>query len=309
MTKKPKKPSLNFGKNKKKIMENTKKQQKIYESINEFFVRVIELKESNKIAAYFKFLKKVPDHAPFNNTLVFIQNPDCGYYATASQWGKRFQRTIKKDARPMVVLFPFGPVEFVYDIGDTEGESINDEKILFWWRENGGTLDNEMIENTHQNLEALGVRYNNLDPRKYFEDDNFRTGGYARRTHLDNELNIVLHPRYSKSSIEAYGVLCHEIAHILLGHLGRVELPARKENEMRKEIAKDRTNTPKHIKELEAELVAWIVFDSLGIEKNSESYIAGWLNNQDDMRKMSMSEALKVAGKIQDMGRRINIFR
>ncbi|MBU1179726.1 hypothetical protein KJ885_02180 [Patescibacteria group bacterium] len=290
-------------------MDNQKKQLKIYESVNEFFIRAIELKESGKIKAYFEFLKKAPDHAPFNNTLVFIQNPNCGYYATASQWEKRFKRTVKIDARPMVALLPFGPVDFVYDIDDTEGEQITDEKILFWWRQNGGTLDEKIIKNTHLNLEALGVRYNNLDARKYFEDVNFTTGGYAQRTHLDNELSIVLHPRYSESSIEAYGLLCHEIAHILLGHLGQVALPPKKEDEKRKEIVKYRQDIPKHIKELEAELVAWIVFNSLGIDKNSESYIAGWLNNQNDISGMSMSDILRVAGKIQDMGRRRNIFR
>jgi hypothetical protein len=58
-------------------MENKKRQLKIYESINGFFAGVFELKDSNKLTKYFSFLKKVPDHAPFNNTLVFIQNPDC----------------------------------------------------------------------------------------------------------------------------------------------------------------------------------------------------------------------------------------
>lgn len=294
-------------------MESEKRQQKIYESINEFFIRAIELKDGGKIESYFKFLKKVPNNAPFNNALVFIQNPNSGYYATASQWEERFQRTIKKDSRPMVILFPFGPVEFVYDIGDTEGEPITDEKILYWWRENGGILDEKIIRNTLKNLEVLGVNYKSMRAQKYFEGVGHRTGGYAQRSRgglfSDNEISIILHPRYLDKSVEMYGVLCHEIAHILLGHLGRVELPAKKENDKSREIAKDRQDTSKHIKELEAELVAWIVFGSFGIEKNSESYIASWLNNQNDISRINMSDVLRVAGKIQDMGRRIGIFR
>lgn len=35
----------------------------------------------------------------------------------------------------MVVLVPFGPVEFVYDYDDTEGEEITEEKLLKWWQE------------------------------------------------------------------------------------------------------------------------------------------------------------------------------
>ena len=155
----------------------TAKQQKIYESVDDFFVRAFELRNSGKIERYFQFLKKVPDHAPFNNTLVFIQNPDCGYYATASQWEKRFGRSIKKDARPMVILFPFGPVEFVYDVRDTEGEQLTDEDIIHWWRENGGTLDGKIIDNTRRNLEKLGVRHEQIEARKYFEGESFQTGG------------------------------------------------------------------------------------------------------------------------------------
>ncbi len=290
-------------------MDDQKKQQKIYESINDFFFRIFELKDSGKMEQFFRFLKKVPNHAPFNNTLVFIQNPDCKYYATANQWEKRFRRTIKKDARPMVVLFPFGPVEFVYDIDNTEGEPINDENILFWWRENGGTLDEEIIENTERNLEVLGVQYTQLGAREYFENNNLSTGGYAQRTYSNNELSIALHPQYSEKTIGAYGVLCHEIAHILLGHLGQVVLPKKKENQSEKVIAKDRSSTPKHIKELEAELTAWIVFNSIGIEKNSESYLACWLREQSDFSTLSMSDVLRVAGKIQEMGKNRNIFR
>ena len=121
--------------------------------------------------------------------------------------------------------------------------------------------------------------------------------------------SIELHPRYTDTTVEAYGVLCHEIAHILLGHLGQVTLPKKKPEELTREIAKDRRNTPKHIKELEAELTAWIVFNSFGIEKNSAAYIAGWLSGENEFNKISMSDVLKVAGKIQEMGKRRNVFR
>jgi hypothetical protein len=44
-------------------------------------------------------------------------------------------------------------VEFVYDIDDTEGEPITDENIISWWRENGGTFDDKIMENTFRILE------------------------------------------------------------------------------------------------------------------------------------------------------------
>jgi len=288
-------------------MEDQKKQMKIYESINEFFGRLLELRDKGKdlFLKYFQFLRKVPDHAPFNNTLVFIQNPQCGYYATAKQWLKRFNRTIKKDVRPMVILFPFGPVEFVYDVNDTEGEEITDEKILFWWRENGGTLDGKIMENTYLNLKKIGVDFKHIDVRKYFEKVRYRTAGFAQRTLSNNEVSITLHPRYDGKDVESYGVLCHEIAHILLGHLGRKSIHKQQKEKI---IASDRSGIPINIQELEAELVAWIVFSSLGIEKNSESYMASWLISERDFINIGMCDVLRVAGKIQEMGERKNVF-
>lgn len=283
-------------------MDDQKKQQKIYESINEFFIRVIKMKDSGLLTKYFRFMKKVPNHAPFNNTLVFIQNPECGYYATARQWNTRFNHTIKLDARPMVILFPFGPVEFVYDIEDTEGEHIAYDEISKWWKENGGTLDEKIIKNTIANLDNLGVHMNRVSPKEYFEKHSLTTGGFARMN-FNDELSITLHPRHNESSIKAYGVLCHEIAHILLGHLGKVTIYS-KYKTIIKELAKDRSGLSDNVCEVEAELVAWVVFNMFGLNKeDSEPYIATWLINK-DISNLNWSDIMRVSKVIQDMGKK-----
>jgi hypothetical protein len=53
--------------------------------------------------------------------LVKLQNPSCGYYATEKDWRVRFQRALKEDARPMLILAPMRPVMLVYDLDSTEG--------------------------------------------------------------------------------------------------------------------------------------------------------------------------------------------
>ncbi len=70
-------------------------------------------------------------------------------------------------------------------------------------------------------------------------------------------------------------------------------------------IAKNRNDIAKNIKELEAELTAWIVFDRIGVKKRSESYIAAWLLNEEAINNISISEIVTVANKIFDMGKRI----
>ena len=51
--------------------------------------------------------------------LVEMQRPGARYVLTKKEWEKRYNRVLKENARPLVILFPFGPVEFVFDIADT----------------------------------------------------------------------------------------------------------------------------------------------------------------------------------------------
>ncbi|MEK6840012.1 MAG: hypothetical protein AABX72_03655 [Nanoarchaeota archaeon] len=114
-------------------MTNEKEKiQIIAERVNEFFEQILVLKSSDMMRQYLEFCERVPNHAMFNNTLVFIQKPSCYYYATKSQWKKRFNREPKPFARPLLILFPFAPVEFVYDLEDTDGEPLP-KNFIEWW--------------------------------------------------------------------------------------------------------------------------------------------------------------------------------
>ena len=83
------------------------------------------------------------DYAPYNNMLVRIQNPACGFYATANDWQKRFGRTLIEDARPMLILAPMHPVMLVYDLDQTEGSQLPAELENFsrFPRRMGARLD------------------------------------------------------------------------------------------------------------------------------------------------------------------------
>src|SRR5205807_6329161 len=52
------------------------------------------------------FMGKFRDYAPFNNMLVRVENPACGFYATERDWRARFDRTLIEDARPILILAP-----------------------------------------------------------------------------------------------------------------------------------------------------------------------------------------------------------
>ena len=73
-----------------------------------------EFKSLLAFCARFKHL------SPYNAMLVQMQRPSATYVLTADEWKSKYNRVIKSDARPMIILVPFGPVDFVFDVFDTE---------------------------------------------------------------------------------------------------------------------------------------------------------------------------------------------
>ena len=67
------------------------------------------------------FTIRLREFAPFNAMLLHIQKPELTHAATARDWWTRFGRIPKTGIRPLLILRTMGPVDFVFDILDTEG--------------------------------------------------------------------------------------------------------------------------------------------------------------------------------------------
>lgn len=65
------------------------------------------------------FVIRLRNVAPFNAMLLQLQKPGLTYAASAHDWKACFNRAVKEDARPLLILWPFGPVATVYDVLDT----------------------------------------------------------------------------------------------------------------------------------------------------------------------------------------------
>jgi hypothetical protein len=77
------------------------------------------------------FVVRLRNFAPFNAMLLHVQKPGLSYAASAADWRDRFGRWPKDGARPLLILWPFGPVALVYDVQDTEGQALHDEVEYF----------------------------------------------------------------------------------------------------------------------------------------------------------------------------------
>ena len=66
--------------------------------------------------------------------LLHVQKPGLSYAASARDWRDRFGRRPKEGARPLIILWPFGPVALVYDVMDTEGKPLPEDVESFFAR-------------------------------------------------------------------------------------------------------------------------------------------------------------------------------
>ena len=78
------------------------------------------------------FVIRLRNFAPFNAMLLNVQKPGLSYAASARDWSVRFDRRPKEGARPLLILWPFGPVALVYDVMDTEGKEVPEDVASFF---------------------------------------------------------------------------------------------------------------------------------------------------------------------------------
>jgi len=233
-----------------------------------------------------EFMGRFQDYAPYNNMLVRLQNPSCSFYATARDWRDRFDRSLKEDARPLLILAPMHPVMLVYDLDQTEGEKLPDELSAFATFQ--GRWNPEWLSQTLENAGRYRIRVD-------FKPLSSTHGGFATiaRGTGDWKMRIAVNDKLAEPS--RFGVLCHELAHIFLGHLG-----ADQDNWW-----PSRTNLERAAIEVEAEAAAFIVTSHLGLEGSSAAYVSRYLTGDKIPAAISMDNVAKVAGKIERMAKEL----
>jgi hypothetical protein len=229
------------------------------------------------------FVARFREYAPFNNMLIRTQMPACGYYASEKDWLTRFGRKPIEDARPMLILAPMHPVMLVYDLDQTEGRPPPAHLTEF--AQFVGEWDPTWLERLEQNAlvrDKIAVSFKTLSSS---------CAGFATmaRGEGGGKMRIAIHDGLDGPS--RFGVLCHELAHIYLGHLGSDKdhwWPSRRELTHR-------------TVEIEAESVAFVVTSRHGLTGASASYVSGHLGDKPIPQSVSLDLVAKVAGRIERM--------
>lgn len=252
-------------------------------SLDDLFQRSIHYKNSKNYIDALNFIVKLRDIAPYNAWLLREQNIDITYVATAYDWEKRFNRKINSKARSYVILKAFGPVAFVYDIKDTTGDEL--PKDLQSHFRADGILNVDLVNAILKCCQKKGIQVD------YDESLRERQAGWASHSKLNNKQHIVINAEYSPEV--KFSTLCHELAHLMLGHLGVFKNCE----------CKGRHNLSTDIAEIEAESVSWLVCKRLNISTGADNYLNNYFgeNDKEILQQISIDNILTTAGRIESM--------
>ena len=261
----------------------TAPRKEVESTIDALVVGAQRYRSSTAFSEMLDFMAHFRDYAPFNNMLVRLQDPTCSFFATAADWKRRFKRHLKDDARPMLILAPMHPVMVVYALDASAGPTLPDELTRMSRFE--GAWKQDWLVRTIANAGRDKIA---IDMRTLSSSNS----GVARMSYDDRigrRYRIVIHDQLDEPS--RYGVLCHEFAHIYLGHLGTNAdgwWPAR-------------GNMRTRAVEFEAEAVAFIVTARIGLAGSSAEYLSRYFDGDVVPDGVSLDHIAKTAGLLQRM--------
>lgn len=265
------------------------------------FIRTALYQNRHSFREVFEFVARFTSLSPYNAMLVRIQRPGATYVASADEWKEKFNRTVRPGANPLIILIPFGPVHFVYDLQDTEGTEPFPQELLEPFRIDDRHYEahcrrwlNELIPR----VAADGIGYyeanygTNLAGKIVTEKPPYKVQRYGsgRRTSRKIKIAYNLIINRNLGYTEKFVTVLHELAHLYCGHQGSFDTSR----------WPDRRGLPVNIREIEAESTAWLVCRRLGLNPRSEKYLSNYISRESGvLHKFSLDTVLRAVGIIE----------
>ncbi len=264
--------------------------------LDKLFSEIGTYRRSADFKKLLKFMKKFPRIAPYNAMLLHIQKPGSKYVTSAYDWNRNFNREIKPGARPLVILRPFGPVAFVFELGDTYGKDPFPKELLNPFKVEG-KVSNAAFYSLINNIRTDGILYVEADLGS-------SSAGFIRISDSKREERIIRNKKEiwvkilydmvvnkNHSPETRFATIVHELGHAYCGHLGT---PG-------PEWWGDRRAVGGNEREFEAESVCWLVCERMGIKNPSAEYLNGYLRENQEIPNISIDAVLKAAGMVESM--------
>ena len=270
-------------------------------SVNDLFQRSLMFKDSKEYLHFWNFIGKILHYSHYNAMLVYAQNKNVQYFGTPGYWERNFGRKVNKDARPYVIMVPFGPAGFVYDVYETTGK-LSPEAFITKGLNGGlyrikGNIPKELYEGLKKSLREYKIEV-------YESHMRFNQAGETRNG-TDGVIQIEISDCFSPE--QAFACLIHELAHHFLGHLGnkilkKTSLVKSGENKgkQKTEIITITGRSPNaDMCEIEAEAVSYLICARWNLESENEmEYISKHIS-EEIIEQIDVDFIVRVADKIE----------
>jgi hypothetical protein len=276
-------------------------------ALDEMFAASRRYRSSKTYQELLAFIGRFRRHAPFNAMLLYTQNPAVSYVATATEWYHKFARRPKLDARPLVILWPFSPVVFVYDLADTEGKDVPVELLRpfktdgklpagHWNRlvanawKHGIALRERPLAHQHAGSALRLTRPFASEYGRLLQD---RSGPYCLSTD-QTSANYLIILKQGATPEDQFTTVAHELAHIFCGHVGRTT----------DDWWEDRRGLGHDQEEIEAESIAYLVSKRVGLASASHEYLSNFdPAGTRELPTLSLEAICTVTGYIESLCR------
>ncbi len=264
-------------------------------AVDEMFAADSRYRSSGKFLQLLNFIARLPQYSAFNGFLLYTQNPALSHVATARTWARKFGRHLKFNARPLVILAPMGPVRFVYDLSDTEGDPLSAERLISYPA--AERLQTSVYENTIHNCALHGIVVREVVSNDRRSDTAVRMTPSIRKKHhnlnLEKDARYLVMPDPADRRETKFAKLAFELGHIFCGHLG---------------IDKNAWWSERHHlsatqEEMEAESVAFLICQRKGLAGNAGKYLTQYQMPDQQIPVFSLNAILQAVNYIEAMGK------
>ena len=255
-------------------------------AIDGLFQQAYQDQGASAFDEFLEFTQRFSNLSVYNAMLVRVQRPGASAAASRKKW-LSVGRHVMPGAIPIVILQPFGPVRFVYEFGDTEGQDLFDEADSPLYAT--GKIDKKTYDNTIKAAEKYGITVNETDQYGVLLagtasglkiKPEFVTGNTA------TSFKVKLNKKHDLPT--RFATLAHELGHVYCGHVGRDS----------KGRWPDRSSLGESLCEMEAEAVAWLVCQRNGVTSRSKDYLSSLIENA-DFSKISMYAIFEAANRVE----------
>jgi IrrE N-terminal-like domain len=293
------------------------------QQIRQLIKQALDIPTAENLADYLGFATRFRRLAVWNTRMAYIQRPGARVIGSEYEWA-RVGRYVLPDAIPIIILWPFSPIRFVYELADT-GPPIDREEVKDPFGVRGefreGVLSTLIanlkkqkafkidIELRRQGFSYAGSAASQiplpllastalpLSDDKPIEEFAHGNANISELPETKHSFRVTINDRLEPK--ERLVTLAHELAHIFCGHLGGCSRPGRDDDQGG---WPDRRHLGIHEREIEAESVAYLISSRARVTTRSPEYLKTHARKA-DMSRVNIDLTVRAAARIERLGK------